>query len=152
MTIKHLCIYSTLGHNIQYISIDETLTYTRVEHFNAKFFEVEHVLNVFKIKHGIIDLRPFNSDTSASCGAYMVLSTSLQAILDQLCILCMKLGISVIAHSDRMWWGHHSFGYTHWSSAWHSRSNHKSSLVTNKFRGELVPKHFFVWSWEYNAT
>ena len=69
-------------------------------HFNAKFFEAEHVLDVFKIKHDIIDLRPFNSDTSASCGAYMVLSTSLQAILDQLCILCMKLGIFVIAHSD----------------------------------------------------
>ena len=32
------------------------------KHFNAKFFEAEHVLDVLKIEHDIMDIMPFNSE------------------------------------------------------------------------------------------
>ena len=51
MTIKYLYIYSTLGRNIEQISIYEALTCTRVKPFQHEFLEAEHMLEVFKIEH-----------------------------------------------------------------------------------------------------
>ena len=37
-----------------------------------------------------------------------------------------------------LWWGHHSFGYTRWSSNHFARSNHKSSSL-HDFENRLLP-------------
>jgi hypothetical protein len=62
MTIKYLCIYSTLGCNINQISINEALHAPELNHFNTKLLEAEHVLHVFKIEHDIKDLLPLKSE------------------------------------------------------------------------------------------
>jgi hypothetical protein len=54
-------------------------------HFNAQFIDTEHVFDVLKIEHDIMDVIP----ASGSYGVYMVVSPSLHALFYQLCILYM---------------------------------------------------------------
>jgi len=83
----------------------------RVEPFQY-FFEVEHVLDVFKIERDIKDFRPLSSEYIRRCRAYMVLSPSLHALLYQLLNLCIKRGQSVSAQP-----GSKSFPYTNFIGA-----------------------------------
>ena len=67
-------------------------------------------------------------NTSGWCGAYMVFSPSLHALLYQLCILCMKLGQS---HSIQF--GNKSFPYTNsrGASSKFGRSSTASTYLCN---------------------
>ena len=60
------------------------------DHFYVELFEAEHVMDIFKIEHDIIDTLSFASKISRSYRAQMVLSPSLHALVYQLCILFIK--------------------------------------------------------------
>jgi hypothetical protein len=53
-------------------------------HLNTKLLEEGHVLDVFKIEHDIKENCPLNPNTSGWCGAYIVFSPSIHALLYQL--------------------------------------------------------------------
>ena len=57
--------------------------------FQCQFFEAEHVLDVLKIEHDIMDVIPFKSEYLPIVWSKYVVSPSLHTLLYQLYIICM---------------------------------------------------------------